>query len=67
MTIHIPLTVEAEGVDVTDRILVALAEALKRCRGPEEAWMAQDIKRAMVLIGGLDEKVAQKILDQEGL
>ena len=29
--------------------------------------MAQDLKRAMVLIGGLDEEVAQRILDQEGV
>ena len=29
--------------------------------------MAQDLKRAMVLIGGLDEEVAQRILEQEGI
>jgi hypothetical protein len=29
--------------------------------------MAQDLKRAMILIGGLDEEMAQKILDQEGM
>jgi hypothetical protein len=28
--------------------------------------MAQDLKRAMILIGGLDEEMAQRILDQEG-
>src|SRR5881409_3701847 len=27
----------------------------------EETWMAQDLKRAMILIGGLDEEVAQRI------
>ena len=27
----------------------------------------EDLKRAMILIGGLDEEVAQRILDQEGL
>ena len=53
--------------DVTGRIMSALHEAIGRCKGPEEAWMAQDLKRAMVLIGGLDEEVAQRILDQEGL
>jgi hypothetical protein len=41
-------------------------EAIRRCRGPEQAWMAQDLKRAMILIGGLDEEMAQRILDQEG-
>jgi len=29
--------------------------------------MAQDLKRAMVLIGGLDDEVAQRILDQGGV
>jgi hypothetical protein len=29
--------------------------------------MAQDLKRAMVLIGGLDEEMVQRILDQEGI
>ena len=53
--------------DVTGRILTALKEAISRCRGPEESWMAQDLKRAMILIGGLDEEVAQRILDQEGV
>jgi hypothetical protein len=45
----------------------ALHEAIIRCKGPEETWMAQDLKRAMVLIGGLDEEVARRILDQEGV
>ena len=60
----------AQGTDtggVTDRILSALHEAISRCRGPEEAWMAQDLKRAMILIGGLDEEMAQRILDQGGI
>lgn len=64
---RIPVRQGAEQAGVTDRILTALNEAIRRCRGPEEAWMAQDLKRAMVLIGGLDEEVAQRILDQEGV
>ncbi len=43
------------------------AEALTRCRGPEEIWMARDLKKAMVLIGGLNEATAESILDQEGV
>ena len=31
-----------------------------------KAGGALDLKRAMILIGGLDEEVAQRILDQEG-
>ena len=51
--------------DVTGRIVSALHEAISRCRGPEESWMAQDLKRAMILVGELDEEVAQRILDQK--
>jgi len=64
---QIPLESAAPKEDITGRIMSALAEAIRRCRGPEEAWMAQDLTRAMVLIGGLDEEVAQRILDQEGV
>jgi|GEM_PF-6715467 len=53
--------------DVTGRIMSTLHEAISRCKGPEEAWMAQDLKRAMILVGGLDEKMVQQILDQEGV
>ena len=58
--------VEAEN-DPTGPILPALHEAIKRCHLPEDAWMAQHLQRAMILIGGLDEEVAQQILDQEGV
>jgi hypothetical protein len=29
--------------------------------------MAMNLRRAMVLVGSLDERVAQEILDQEGV
>lgn len=63
----IPFSECHEKEDVTGRIIAALHEAISRCRGPEEVWVANDLPRAMVLIGGLDEEVAQRILDQEGL
>ena len=62
-----PLTGGHESRGVIDGILAALKEALNRCRGPEESWMAVDLKRAMILIGGLDEEMARQILNQEGL
>jgi len=64
---RIPIQSAAPKEDVTGRILSALNEAIRRCRGPEESWKAKDLRRAMVLIGGLDEEVAQRILDQEGV
>jgi len=63
---NVPVTGEQEPQGVIESILAALKEALTRCRGPEEIWMARDLKRAMALVGGLDEKTAQEILDQEG-
>ena len=63
---RVPLTGAHESPGVIESILAALKEALSRCRGPEEIWMARDIKRAMVLVGGLDDKTAKEILDQEG-
>ncbi len=58
---------EDESHGVIDSIVAALKEALTRCRGPEEIWMARDLKRAIILVGGLDEKTARSILDQEGV
>ncbi len=63
----VPVSGEHELRGVIDSILAALKEALLRCRGPEEIWMARDLKRAIELVGGLDEKTAQDILDQEGI
>ncbi len=63
---QVPFTGDHESRGVIESILAALNGALRRCRGPEEIWMARDLKKAMVLIGGLDEKMAQEILDQEG-
>ena len=63
---QVPVTGEHESPGVIESILAALKEALTRCRGPEEIWMARDLRRAMVRVGGLDEKTAQEILDQEG-
>ena len=64
-----PLTAEneVEARQLIDRILAVLDEAARRCLSTEEAWMAHDLRRAMVLIGGLDEEVAQRMLDREGV
>ena len=64
---QVPQTGGHDSRGVIDGILAALNEALNRCRGPEESWMAIDLKRSMILIGGLDEETARQILDQEGL
>jgi hypothetical protein len=63
----IPLGAEGESGAPIDRMVIALAEAMKRCHGTEDAWMAQDLRRARDVIGGLDEATAQSILDREGV
>ncbi len=54
-----------EGEKLIAGILAALSEALRRCEGPTQQWTRRNLRRAMVLIGGLDEKTARAILDQE--
>ncbi len=58
---------EAEKEGVIGGILNSLTDALARCRGPEDTWMHRNLQRAIVLIGGLDEEDAVKILEQEGV
>ncbi len=47
-------------------ILATLFEAVRRFEGASNVWKRRDLRRAMILIGGLDEATAQSILDQEG-
>jgi len=64
---QVPLPGGQGSHGVIDSILAALKEALTRCRGPEEIWMARHLKKAIILVGGLDEDAARQILDQEGV
>ena len=57
---------EQEEGQLVAGILSALTEALGRCEGQRHAWTRRNLRRAMVLIGGLDEKVVQEIIEQEG-
>ncbi len=45
----------------------ALTNAMARCRGPEDEWIRLNLKRALFLVGGLDEKSVAGVLDQEGV
>ena len=56
---RVPLTGAHESHGVIESVLAALKEALTRCRGPEEIWMARDLKKAIILVGGLDEDAAK--------
>ena len=57
---------EQGGEKLISGILAALAEALRRCEGPSQQWTRRNLRRAMVLIGGLDEKVVRDRAEKEG-
>ena len=63
---QVPLKVGTEQRSPIGDILATLSEALRRFEGQANQWKRRDLRRAMVLVGGLDEKTAQEILDQEG-
>ena len=63
---QVPVNDEEEGGQLIASILTALSEALRLFEGPQKTWTRRDIRRAMTLIGGLEEKTAAEILDQEG-
>ena len=62
---QVPLAHGDQDEQLLGGILSALADALERCEGPPHAWTRRNLRRAMVLIGGLDEKVAREIVEQE--
>ena len=64
---QVPLSEEDRDGHVITGILSTLAEAVRKLEGPRDAWARRNLRRAMTLIGGLDEKMAQEILDQEGV
>ncbi len=64
---QIPLSDKQQGGQLVAGILSALTEALSRCEGQKHAWTRRNLRRAMVLIGGLDEKVVGAMLRQEGM
>ncbi len=64
---QVPLNDEDRDGHVITGILSTLAEAIRKLEGPRDAWAGRNLRRAMTLIGGLDEKMVQEIGDQEGV
>ena len=64
---QVPLSDEDRDGHVITGILGTLAEAVRKLEGPRDAWARRNLRRAMTLISGLDAKMAQEILDQEGV
>ena len=64
---QVPLSDEDREGHIITGILSTLAEVVRKLEGPRDAWARRNLRRAMTLIGGLDEKMAQEIVDQEGV
>ncbi len=64
---QVPLSDEDREGHIITGILSTLAEVVRKLEGPRDAWARRNLRRAMTLIGGLDEKMGQEILDQEGV
>ena len=64
---QIPLSGEQEDGQLVPGILSALTDALNRCEGTQQAWTRRNLRRAMMLNGGLDEKVVRDIVEHEGI
>ncbi len=64
---QVPLAEQQDEEPLIAGILSSLTEALSRCEGGRHAWTRRNLRRAMVLIGGLDEKSEREILEQEGI
>jgi hypothetical protein len=66
---YIPLNAERETGGILEGILASLNRAIELLedQGAERKWDITNLQRAMILLGGLDEEVAEKILREEGL
>ena len=66
---HIPLTAQGNPDGVLDGILASLNRAIEFSgnRGAEGKWDVDNLRRAMILLGGLDEDVVERILREEGM
>jgi hypothetical protein len=63
---QVPLARTVEGGSIVGGILGTLSQALRQMEGSGHGGDRRNIRRAMALVGGLDRKMAQTILDREG-
>jgi len=63
---QVPIARAVEGGSLVGGILGTLSQALKRLEGSGHGGDKRNLRRAMALVGGLDKKMAQTILDKEG-
>jgi len=63
---QVPIARAGEGGSLVGGILGTLSQALKQLEGSGHVGDRRNIRWAMALVGGLDKKAAQIILDKEG-
>ena len=62
---QVPIALEGGSGSLVGGILGALSQALKNLEGSGHGGDRRNIRRAMVLVGGLDKKTAQTMLDKD--
>jgi hypothetical protein len=65
---YIPLNAERDTTRILEGILASLNRAIELLgdQGAERKLDITNLRRAMILLGGLDEEVAERILREEG-
>ena len=65
---YIEVQPDQEATGIVDNMLATLDRAAKLIISKTEyKWDVENLKRIFTIIGGLDEKVVQEILDEEGM
>ncbi len=65
---YIPMNTEEAPTGILNGILASLNHAIELMEEERERkWDVLNIRRAMILLGGLDEEVAERILREEGM
>ena len=63
---QVPIARTWEGGSVVGGILGTLSQALRQLEGSGHGGDRRNIRKAMALVGGMDRKTAQSILDRDG-
>jgi len=62
---YIEIVTSEEPTGIVDKMLASLDRAIGIMRAKEHQWEVENLKRIYIILGGLDEKVVQEILDEE--
>jgi len=62
---YIEIVTSEEPTGIVDKMLASLDRAIGIMRAKGHQWEVENLKRVWTILGGLDEKVVQEILDEE--